>query len=243
MVAALMSATLLSGCFASKQPAVSKQTFTFDYSPKHTEKPGSGGMVLAFVHPYYASGFSPGSNELFKNFRTAIGSDIEELIIGRGFTMKGPYQSLDEMVFEDKKRTDIAIQIEIVPGFTAVEGQWQTHGALLGANFTSYSYKGKVSLIGKINLTGIEPLTNEKIWAKSVSIPNVENIEIQTSNKYDRPLAADEILFDPGVYNTLGTALKEQYSGILAKIEAHFSPEEFGALKNQVKELKSKKGF
>jgi hypothetical protein len=239
----LIVAVTFASCSATKQVAVAKQTFTFDYAPKTSNKPGSVGMVQAFVKPYYAQDFTSGSTELFKNFKSAIGNDIEELIIAKGFTMKGPYQSLDEMVFEDKKRTDIVIQIEIVPDFTAVEGNWQSHNAILGANFTSYSYTGKASLVGKINLTGVEPLTNEKIWSKSVSIPNVENVEIKTSGKYNRPLQGDEILQDPAVYNAIGKALQEQYTGILAKIEAHFSPEEFGALKNQIKELKSKKGF
>jgi hypothetical protein len=232
---------LLFGCTTIKPVAASKQTITFEYSPKVSNKPGSVGMVQAFINPFYAPEFSSSGNELFKNFRTALGKDIEEVIITHGFTMKGPYSALDEMVFEDKKRTDIVIYIEIAPSFTAAEGGWkENYIPLLGS---SYSYGGTVSLVGKINLSGVEPLTNEKIWSKSVSIPNIENISIQTSGKYERPLRGAEILQDAGVYNAVGNALKEQYTGILSKIEAHFSPEEFGALKNQIKELKSKKGY
>lgn len=234
---------IFTGCGTTKQVSVPKQTFTFDYTPRQSAKPGSVDMVQAFIQPYYATEFTSGGTELFKNFRQALGNDIEELIIAKGFSMKGPYTAFDEMVFEDKKRTDIAIQIEIVPTFTAVEGNWQSHNTLLGAAFTTYTYTGKASLIGKINLTGTEPLTNEKIWSKSVSIPNVENIAIATTTKYNRPLLGDEILQDPGIYNAIGKALQLQYAGILTKIESHFNAEEFGALKNQIKELKSKKGF
>jgi hypothetical protein len=152
--------------------------------------------------------------------------------------LKGPYQALDEMVFEDKKRTDLLLQIEINPEFTAVDGTW-TKGLLLGG----YSYSGTVSLVGKINLSGVEPLTNEKIWVKSVLIPKIENISIKTSNKYTEPLSGLEILGDPGVYNAIGKALEEQYSGILSKCEAHLNPDEFATLKGQIKELKGKKGF
>ena len=84
-------------------------------------------------------------------------------------------------------------------------------------------------------------LTNEKIWTKSVLIPNVEDISIQTSGKYNRQLNSIELMSDPGVYNALGKALMAQYAGILDKISAHFNVEEFNSLKNQVKELKSKK--
>lgn len=238
----LVPVFLFGGCFAPQKAVQTKQTFTFDYTPKEGHKSGSANMLCAFVKPYYAAEFTSGNGELFKSFQNALGNDIEELIIGKGFTLKGPYLAFDEMVFEDKKRTDILIQIEIAPRFTAHEGGWKSNYAIL-TNSTSYTYAGTVSLVGKINLSGVEPLTNEKIWSKSVLIPNVENITIETTRKYSRVLNDVELISDPGVYNALGKALMTQYSGIMDKIAAHFNVEEFNSLKTQIKELKSKKGF
>ncbi len=230
------------------QPAdVAMQTFTFDYTPKESTKPGSASMVLALLKPQYATTFPFPNGELFKSFRSGLGSDIEELIIAKGFTLKGPYEGYDEMVFDDKKRIDMAILIEINPQFVSAQGEWKEtpHINLLSMapSYSTFSYSGTVSLIGKINISGLEPLTNEKIWSKSVSIPNIENIQINTSGTYDRRLTANEILFDPGVYNAVGTALLAQYNGIMDKVAAHFNVEEFNSLKSQIKELKSKKGF
>lgn len=237
-------------CSAPKQaasPVITKQTFTFDYTPRESAKLGSASMVLAFIRPNYASNFSHSSNELFKGFKSGLSGDIEELIIAKGFSLKGPYASHDEMVFDDKKRIDMAITIEINPAFSNNEGVWadKYHMNLLssGASYYTYTYSGKMSLTGKINVAGVEPLTNEKIWSKSVSIPNVENIPIETSNAYYKRLTDSELLDDPGVYNALGKALQAQYAGIMDKIAAHFSVEELNSLKVQVKELKSKKGF
>lgn len=234
---------VLSGCFAPQQSTVvTKQTYTFDYVPKETVKQGSTSFVVGLVKPYYATAFLSGNTELFRNFKKAIGDDVEELTIAKGFTIKGPYDALDEMIFEDKKRTDMLIQVEMTPTFTAVEGQWRSSFTPI-VNTYSYSYSGKASLVGKITLTGIEPLTNEKIWVKSVLIPNVENIPVATSKRYGRILNEFEILEDPGVYNSLGIALQQQYQGIMEKINAHFNSEEFNSLKSQIKELKAKKGF
>jgi hypothetical protein len=235
---------LLIGCFAPQQVAqTTKQTFTFDYTPKESQKAGSANMLLGLLKPHYAKGFQEGTGELFKRFQTAIGNDVEELIIAKGFSLKGPYTGFDEMIFEDKKRSDILIQIEIVPEFTAVEGSWKPHLTILNPNAPTYSYEGKASLVGKFNLSGVEPLTNEKIWSKSVEIPNVENVPIATSGRYSRALNQMEILQDPGVYNALGTALQTQYGNIMDKIATQFSVEEFHTLKGQIKELKSKKGY
>jgi hypothetical protein len=235
---------LLTGCFAPQQVAKTKETFTFDYTPKESAPLGSAKMVMAFVNPYYATTFAESaSGELFKRFQSALGNDIEELIIAKGFSLKGPYQSFDEMVFEDKKVTEMLIDIEIAPEFTAQQGGWRSSLALLYGNRAVYSYSGSASLVGKINISGIEPLTHEKIWSKSVLIPNIENIPIQTSQKYDHILNATELLNDPGIYNAVGKALMTQYTGIMNKIAAHFEVEELTSLKPQIKELKAKKGF
>lgn len=238
-------------CSAPKQmaTAVAKQTFTFDYTPKETARPGSASMVLAFIRPRYASNFVYSGNELFQRFKTGLSGDIEELIISKGFSVKGPYEARDEMVFDDKKRIDIAINIEISPEFSSIQGEWSSkyHAniSLLGNSspYYTYSYNGKVSLTGKINISGFEPLTNEKIWSKSVSIPNVENIPIVTQSNYTSRLTNEQIIEDPMVYNAIGKALRAQYDGIMDKVTAHFNVEELKSLQAQIKELKSKKGF
>jgi len=238
-------ALLFIGCFPPPQQTalITKRTFSFDYSLKETGKLGSANTSLALVRPFYAPAFTDGSGELFRTFRDAMASDVEELIIAKGFTLRGPYQSHDEMVFEDKKRTDILVQIEIAPQFTAFEGGWKTNVSILGAAYSTYSYNAKVSLVGKINLSGVEPLTNEKIWSKSVLIPPVENIVLQSSNRYSAPGSWESVRNDPGIYNALGAALQAQYSGIMEKVAAHFNVEEFSSLKSQIKELKAKKGY
>ena len=195
-------AALYASCFTPQATTTpTKQTFTFDYAAKETSKLGSANMALALVSPYYAPAFADGSGELFRSFQKALGSDVEELIIAKGFTLKGPYQAYDEMIFEDKKRTEVLIQIEIAPQFTAFEGGWKTITSIMGSAYTTYRYMAKASLVGKINLSGVEPLTNEKIWSKSVLIPAVENIVLESSYRYNATVPWAEIRNDPGIYN------------------------------------------
>lgn len=230
------------GCSSSRSVSVSKQTFTFDYTPTKSNKGGSTGMVVALIRPEYAKTFTSRA-ELYNSFKTALGGDIEELIVGKGFNTKGPYLGYDEMTYEDKKIIDMAFLIEIAPEFKDNDGSWKSHLAIAEPGNYVYSYKGTISLTGKINISGVEPLTRQKLWSKSVQIPNIENIPVETSTKYKRPLRGDEVLLDPNIYNAIGNALQQQYSGILSKIEAHFSPEEFMSYSSQIKELKSKKVF
>jgi len=99
-----------------------KQTFVFDYKTASINNPGSANMLVSLVRPRYASKFSFGNSELFTHFREFMEKDIEELLIDKGYQVKGPYSNFDDMVFDDRKGSDIAIDIEIEPEFTAQEG-------------------------------------------------------------------------------------------------------------------------
>ena len=238
---AMVFAALLLSCSTTHQTVQSKQTFSFDYAPKEAVKAGSVDMLLGLVHPQYVAGFQSSSNELFRQFKTAIGNDIEELIVAKGVNLKGPYNTYDDVMYEDKKRIGMLLEIDIDPQFTAAEGRWKDIFTMNKGWMVSFS--GKISLVGKINLSGVEPLTNQKIWSKSVSIPPVENIIIETSQKYDHVLSGWELYQDPGVYNAVGQALSLQYRTIMEKIAAQINAEEFISMKQELIELKAKKGY
>lgn len=234
---------------SSKQIATApKQTYTFDYKTPSIAKAGSSKILVAFIKPNYAASFENlgNSNELFKRFRESIGTDIEELLIDKGFRIKGSYNTFDEMIFEARKITDLAISIEIVPSFSAPEGGWASRVPFTLSSTPAaplYSYSGTVSLVGKINLSGYEPLTHEKIWSKSVEIPSIENINVTTAHSYYKILNNVEFLNDENVYNAVGKALQEQYKAIMQRIDTYIEPDELNSLKGDIKELKSKKGY
>lgn len=238
---AMFSLTFTS-CFLFKvTPPVQLEAITFDYTAKTSNAPSSADFVFALVQPEYAKDFKANEAvDLYRNFRKSMGGDFEELLIAKGFRLKGPYDTRDEMLYSDKKTSHMMLAIEIVPEFTPT-GQWRKHKDYVTNNY-NYSYSGMVTIGGKINMHGIEPLTGEKIWAKSVAIPSVSNIVIATQQRYNQPNGNSLVVMkDPGVYNPIGKALSQVYGNILSKAEAHFSPEEFVALKSQIASLKSKK--
>lgn len=244
-------ASLIYGCSVQKSASTavsSKQTFSYDYKTTTSTKPGSASTLMSLMRPKYAVNFAYQGNELFENFRKFMANDVEELLIDKGFRLKGPFQSFDEMVFNDKKDADVAIEIEIEPIFTAAQGGWTQKISTLDRLTQDYSgiwyqYHGTVSLIGKINIVGKEPLSGEKLWVKSVEIPSIQNITITTTSKLQSKEVDDAFFNDPSVYNALGSALQQQYKGIMQKMDAHFDPQEFASLKPQIKELKAKKGY
>lgn len=241
---------VLLGCAAPRSAStVSKQTFNFDYKTSTLSQPGSANLLVGLVRPKYAEQFRNGQSELFASFRQYMGNDIEELLVDRGYRIKGPFDSFDDMIFEDRKDADIALEVEIVPEFTAREGSWSTYRNIFSvsansANKVYYGYTGTASLIGKINLIAYEPLSHQKIWVKSVPIPPVQNINLSTANKrLEGTNLTNEFYNDVAVYNAIGTALSQQYASTFKKIDIQLDPREFEALRTQIRELKAKKGY
>jgi hypothetical protein len=223
-----------------------KQTFSFGYKTQNVARPGSANITISLIQPHYWERFRYNNVDLFDNYRSYIEKDIEQLLIDKGFHLKGPFPSYDEMIFNDKKDADIAIEISIEPTFSAADGSWKAYQpfTLTTIKPTYYYYSGTVSLIGKIVMTGYEPLSHEKIWVKSVEIPNVTDINLTTASRnFESPVANAAFFNDANVYNALGSALQQQYGNILYKMDGLFDPQEFTSLKPQIRELKSKKGY
>ncbi len=243
----LLSLLTLSGALlmliasTPSKEATNTRTVTFDYTPTSAVKSGSAQTLIGLVRPNYAETFKYNSEDIYRRFRTSLGADVEELIIAKGFTIRGPYESRDEMLFNDKKEADIMMVIDVDPQFANPQGRWSQHSSILDAKNVSYSYKGTVSLTGKINLSGMEPLSGEKLWSKSVLIPT-ENLVISTRDRY-LSQSVDAIMGDPNVQQAVGEALERAYKSIMGKLSSQLDPEEFRSLKPQIKELKAKKGY
>jgi len=225
-----------------------RQTFTFDYKSPGANKPNSAGIVIGLVKPKYAARFQYSGSDIFVNYRDAIENDLKELIIDKGYTIQNVYPDFANLTYEDKKRSDVALDIEIDPRFSTPNGEgWRTYTpfqfSVSGNVNHEYGFTGSVSLIGKINITGREPLSHEIIWMKSIEIPAINSVDISTSKHYSEPVFDANFYNDPHVYNSLGVALQKQYAAIMGQIDSYLDPREFTDLKGQIKELKTKKVY
>jgi hypothetical protein len=175
-----------------------------------------------------------------------MGDDIQQLLNDKGFNiLNKSYGSFDEISYSDKKDVQIALDIRIVPAFTAPDGGWSEYRIfnLSGAPDITYGYTGTVSLAGHIVIKGIEPMTNQQIFTKSLEIPTVQNIPIKTSHRLSAARVSAEFFDEPSVYNALGTALQQSYTNIMHQIDVYLDPQELGSYLPEVKELKAKKVY
>jgi hypothetical protein len=246
MLIALMS--FLSSCFPTSMistPApIEKQIIEYDFTPPEVSEKVDLSLIL--LNPQYASGFEYEKQEMFGNFMDNMANDFEEMLIAKGYSLRGPYDTYDEIVYADKTETDLMLSVEI-----DFSHQWETDIARrTRRNFSnqfigySYEYNGNVNIGGKINLTIKESLTQEKLWLKSIKL-DAKKIAIQTARYNARSDAqgVNAIMNDPQYVTAMYQALDDYYQKALKTAWNHLEPQELEVLTSQVKELREKKGY
>lgn len=233
---------------SSTQKQAAFQTAQYSWSPKQTATKQNK-ITIALLYPQYESDhnrndeyaqFSLSLYEPFKTFSKSLGGDIEELITSRGYTVRGPFKTRDEMVYSDKEASHLALMISIQPEFRAQAGFTVSGRCQDGA--TAYRLRNTViSLGGRIELKAIEPISGEKVWVKAIEIPAGLSPKI---NSYGAYCSQNVLLFireDVHVQNAVINFLQEGYGDILNKIDNHLDPSEFERLLPTIKELKERK--
>lgn len=224
------------------------KTVSYNYDPKTTEPAGSVGIGMILISPNFEQNtFRYYNARPFSEFKKSLQSDLEEMITARGFSFRGPFNGYDEITYNDKKSTDMVIEVEILPNLQQLTPKpWNVHSQyhyVYGGqsyNTYTYSYEGQLSLSGKIKITFSEIMSHEKIYIRNVEIPE-KVFDVVGENKYSDheylPLG------DPGIYNPLVTALEEVYKASMEKTWAFFDPEEIKSWLPQLKELREKKRY
>lgn len=176
----ILICTIVLGC--AKLPPVIRETIVFDYTPTKEATPGSANVTFAVVGTQIGTNFGGNASPLFKDFASSMTNDFMEVLTARGFGVRGPFSTYEEILFPDKQASDLILtaKFEINPDLSnaPLEVRHYSSNEYLPSAGTFYldmpvgeAKASQVVIIkGQINLTISESLTNEKIWTKSVPI-------------------------------------------------------------------------
>jgi len=209
-----------------------KYVANFNYTPDSKAAPGSAEVTFTIGHVNYKS--NPKllwfwfSFPQFENLDKAINDDLSELLIVKGFSVRGPFDSYDLIPYSDKK----AIDLYLLPTMELF--------IMFKSEKTSEHCTGNIEINGKINLELREIITRELMWTKSIPFTNFEfpySIHI--------PHYVKEQSYDlkPFIMDDVAKGIEKQYPNLMATISKLIDPEEMGIIKKQCQELKSKKGY
>ena len=283
----LLILLVLSGCTTLPEPTapvepVEQLSYNFTFAPpaQAAEKSGITIGIVApqwpkdsfsidekfrykEIQPWDGNGpLAPGPipskiDAIMKEFSNALQKDYEGMLVARGFNTSGPFRSIQEMTYPEKK----ACNLVLVPNcqmITLVE----QGGADLNAKYNLLGRADQIATANGVNCVGqavvrfemelcmYEPLSGEKMWTKRIPLESA-------AFGYRYYIGASPILDANG--NPLGLnlsgvrwdnraprfakALDTFYKQMMDECWKYFSPEEVAVIKTQSDEIRSKKVF
>lgn len=203
---------MLVSCFSTKTPtvAVSRVPAKFDFSPPSRTQAGATAMTVALIRPVYITQNPEYYVQPFPEMSTSMGNDFEELLTAKGFNIRGPFRSRDEMVYGDKTSCDFAfiVEIDLQPNYNRKYKYDAGLGTIVPA---SYKMTGEITLGGSLVITASSPQYGEKIWKKNIALDR-STFTYTGSLKWSAvPSVADELKQDNEFYNLMARELEKFY--------------------------------
>lgn len=239
---------ILASCSASKSstpsaPLVQRIPAKFDFMPPSRVQAGTTNITIAIVKPTYVGKDPEYYVPPFNEMAQSMGNDFEELLTAKGFTMRGPFGSRDEMVYNDKLNSHFVLEIgiELNPRYnrkyrSKTKTNW---GSILNtsapASTTVYTMTGEITLGGNLVINAKSSQYGELIWKKNIALQPASFLYTGSLTWDGVPTMAEELNKDNQVYNTLSSELQQFYSKALTLAWQQIDPEEMKTVATEAK--------
>lgn len=249
-------------------PVVERIAPIFDYTPEANGHPESANVTFAVTDSRPMTVWAVGAAGLsfFERFSSNMARDFVEILVARGYAIRGPFRSYNEMTFPDKEGSNLVLSATV--GFTpdtsglelvqlgvpnAVSVAFDLNQMLDGGVDSPYAdarshFKGTVRVQGRVTLIVSESLTNEKIWTKSIDIkPVIVGVDSTLpflSTGLDLDLVFPHLIeHDNRFYTDLGSALEGSYVEIMERTYAYLAPGEMMLVDRQADGVRERKRY
>lgn len=215
----------------------------FDYKPNEAPV-GKADITFAAVGSQFEIPFDQTAVPLFERFANNMADDFGEIITARGYTLRGPFRTFDEMTFVDKDNSNLILtaKVDFTTDLSGTSITW--HDPFFSFSRGSYKVAGSIRILGRISLIISESLTNEKMWTKSVNIRPI-TVELTPMAGYstNRLTIANVLDNDTQFYTELGRQLDRQYNEIMNRTYGYLDPREMTLINKQAADLRKKKTY
>jgi len=210
---------LFLGCTATRQPVVTTTIQRippkFDFSPPSRSQTGAANLSIALINPSYVQ-VNAAENLMspYSDMAAKMAQDFQELMTAKGFTIRGPFGSRDEMTFGDKTNSSIAfsVAIDLVREYNRKYNQRTSWGSLLSKDLAySYTMSGEIVFKPSLVITAYSPQYGELLWKKNITITPSVFTYTGTKTYTEVPAWAEELKQDNAVYNLVGQELDKIY--------------------------------
>ena len=227
-IAVIFCILILAGCVppTTVEPEPPRAVVNFDYTPPAEAVPGSADATFAVVGTKFETPVP-----LFRTFASNMTKDFGEILTSRGFGVRGPFITYNEMTYSDKEGSDLKLTAEVE--FNSDTSQIQ---------YSSFRIpSGSVTVKCHVNLIVSESITNERLWTRSIAITPF-TVNLRSSNSYTtRASLATLLVNENRFYSDVSHALEAQYTEIMNKIYGYLDAKEMAVVTQSARDLRKKK--
>ena len=229
------------GACASTKVEETRAVLNFDYTPPEVTS-GSTDITFAAVGSEFEVPFGEKAVPMFQRFIRNMAADFGEIITARGYTMRGPFQTYDELTFVDKDASNLILTADVEFN-TDHSAMFVSPATVLGMKTPYFKAKGPLVVACRISLVISESLTNEKMWTKSVNITPI-TLDINSSGYTSSIITlVDIVTLDNKVYSELGKQLEALYQEVMNRTYGYLDPREMALITKKAAELRKRKTF
>jgi hypothetical protein len=226
--------------------------YFYNYEPKQKAPAASVHANVIVVNPFYKEAESAFADVAYakvgKGFSKSMGVDLDKIIVAKGMTAVGPYATLDDVTYPDKKGADLTLAPRVFLT-SDIKMSETRHREYNGVGHLERPFTMKLG--GWVAYEMREPLSGQKMWVKKLELEDreVNGVEIYeaTAVRQDQYGAVLEWGTGKLVYSgraeALADALKAYYPVIMEKAWTYLNAEEILDLKEKTKEIRERKVF
>lgn len=273
-VAALLSLT--AACMppaqqaAPEAPPPAPQAYQPNFKFKPVTAADKVDVTVGVIEPVYSTTRALEYHKLYEKDKTlkdmlsALNASFAEILVAKGFNTKGPFISLNEMTFPDKKGSDLLfypefdfqVAVETTnrrPAADAAKPKAEDDGGLFGGLIKVSEAKpnaaapaapvpmtcdGTVAVSGNIVFIVQEPLSGERMWVKRLDVSGAsQSFPVKDCNAQPGDVRPRE------VEDAWAKAHEIVYQTSMAALDKYINGEEFQQFKRQAQELRDKKAY
>jgi hypothetical protein len=240
LLASVLAVTL--GCVAAPPPTPPVAR-SFVYTPPEQARQPLR-ITLALVRPSYLDAARLAREPQWAKdaagaFTSSMQTDMEKLLIAKGFTVTGPYASLNDMTYPEKKGANLTLTpIVDISADARITGGTEAVGA-----FFAGRKEGVITFGGRVVLKMLEPLSGEAMWLKGVDIEPVQEPFVVTYNIVTHKGQKRENILSDTSEQAVTVALNKIYPIVMQQAWTYFNPEEIMQIKKQADEVRARKVY
>lgn len=223
-------------------------SYNFSFQPPQSAPPASVKINIVVVQPERERD-SVLVDKLYtrvgRGFSRSMGVDMDKILISKGMTSIGPYATLDDVTFPDKKAADLTLAPRVFLN-TDTRFTQSYNKSYDGIGYIEKPFVMRIS--GWVSYEMREPLSGQKMWVKRLDLDEREVRGVETHeaiavrrDQYGNVLQWSEgqVKFS-GREDALADALAAYYPEIMRRAWTYLDPSEMLDLKEKTKEIRDR---